>query len=510
MVAEGEAPPGSPLCPLPPQPRWLLTHFWPGSPREAQHLHPAAPRGFSFLLLLRQTGAALPKPLVTWAFVYWNRSASIKTRVPGSRRCCQQHPEPRPRGSGTPGSPARSCGAGGSVAGGLSPSSAPHGVLRAPQTAHPKAALSIPGDAHPHRGGTGTNVTYFPPLSDDQNNEEGKRSPAVLLTHLRSLPPPAPGGKTAFSSHLCCLKNLFCFLPSSEGHRLWRNETVVSGAGAQTPRGEYAGTGGNGLHAASGGGAGRWSSGVHRDEVLAQPRRGKPPAQSCAGSAEIPSVNAIMGGEGRKTGLRERPCGRRTTRALRWVKYHQPEQLVAPSSAERPPHPAARHPPGHRFLRPWQSPGTPVMDTSTARTATNPPYVLPGLSSPQLPARDVPAGLYSPTAPRRDAGKGGFPTADGCSRFPRRRGRREELRAFPIGKSLCWEKSRFPGLAAKPTGTVEGTRHRHQDLLSRGAVAALPGDPQCSSQCVPRAPGCSPSRSAGKCSVFHPHSHQLG
>lgn len=152
----------------------------------------------------------------------------------------------------------------------------------------------------------------------------------------------------------------------------------------------------------------------------------------------------------------------------RWVKSHQPEQPGAPPSAERPPHPPARHPPGAGFRAVAQPRRTGVGHQHRSdRAEPTPRPARPLLAAAPSPGRA--GGFIQPRRSPPRCRKGGFPTADGCSRFPRR-GRREELGAFPIGKSFCWEKSRFPGLAAKPAGTVEGTRRRHRDLPSRGGL----------------------------------------
>lgn len=63
----------------------------------------------------------------------------------------------------------------------------------------------------------------------------------------------------------------------------------------------------------------------------------------------------------------------------------------------------------------------------------------------------------APSSPAETQGRDIFPMANGCSRFPQSGQLHPSGKAwvfFPIGKSLCWERSRFPGLAAKPTGTA--------------------------------------------------------
>lgn len=77
-------------------------------------------------------------------------------------------------------------------------------------------------------------------------------------------------------------------------------------------------------------------------------------------------------------------------------------------------------------------------------------HILPGLSSLQLPARDVPRVYMAPSLPPV-CGEGDFPMAQGLSHFPHWERIRE---FFLIRKNFCWERSCFPGPGAKSTGTV--------------------------------------------------------
>ncbi|XP_055672077.1 uncharacterized protein LOC129785304 isoform X2 [Falco peregrinus] len=106
-AAEGEEHPGVPLSPLLQQPCLLLTHFWPASPHEAQHLPPPC-RVFPFFFSVKRAlsyqnpssrGVRYSSP----AFIYWNCTASNKHTFPAAeqRRRCPQ----RSRGPGSTRSP---------------------------------------------------------------------------------------------------------------------------------------------------------------------------------------------------------------------------------------------------------------------------------------------------------------------------------------------------------------------------------------------------------------------
>lgn len=98
-MAEGEEHPGAPLSSLLPQPHSLLTHFWPASPREAQHLLPPhhAVGFFSFFFFVKRA-PSYQKPsshgpqYSSPAFIYWNCTALKKHKFPADEpsHCCSQ------------------------------------------------------------------------------------------------------------------------------------------------------------------------------------------------------------------------------------------------------------------------------------------------------------------------------------------------------------------------------------------------------------------------------------
>lgn len=121
--------------------------------------------------------------------------------------------------------------------------------------------------------------------------------------------------------------------------------------------------------------------------------------------------------------------------------------------SEPPPSQAQEHPPGANSPHPVPeathgSPATGSLHGSQSRP--DPCPILPGLSSAQLPARDVPRVFMAPSLPP-GCGEGDFPMAQELSHFPHRERIRE---FFLIRKSFCWERSRFPGPGAKSMGTV--------------------------------------------------------
>lgn len=152
--------------------------------------------------------------------------------------------------------------------------------------------------------------------------------------------------------------------------------------------------------------------------------------------------------------------------------------MVAPSSAEPPVYPASRDTgipsrrrapplPGRRRTLPYQTPRAPV---SIESRAPIPPHLSDRNKSirhptwPLLAAAPGPgcAGGFigPPSAPTKTRGREIFPRLTGAPDSPEAAGytHRERLGVFfLIGKGLCWERSRFPGLAAKPTGTAAGT-----------------------------------------------------